>query len=57
MLTSKDFISTAKKIKSMQDRAAAFASADAMAEIFSNSNPRFDRERFFTACGIKDGSK
>lgn len=36
----------------MGARAVLIATAEAFADAFAKENPRFDRDRFLTACGI-----
>lgn len=55
MMTRKDYIDAAKRIvgsdysPAMKKTVALF-----MAGFFANDNPRFDRQRFFKACGVEE---
>lgn len=40
--------------KDVQDANVGEQIAYALAEQFKQNNPRFDRDKFLTACGIKD---
>ena len=51
-MTRKHFIAMAKEINSMQDRRSARIAAEAFAAVASAVNPRFDFNRFYTACGV-----
>ncbi len=59
-MTRKDYIAFAKIIRAHRERwldedcgecPPILAIADDMADLFSNDNPRFDRQRFLQACG------
>ena len=66
MATKRDFITVSNSIKANMDKArgemsvdgfkAYFALtmelADNMADKYQNDNPRFDRQRFMSACGF-----
>jgi len=52
MTTKKDFIAAAKQIAAMQDKTEAETMAKGFAEMFSRQNPRFDFNRFYSACGV-----
>jgi len=53
MTTKKDFIATAKMIAEMQDRAEAKKLAENFAKIYSQQNPRFDYNKFYSACKVQ----
>ncbi len=57
MTTKKTFIAIAAQIARMPDstddyRRAKVDIADAIADVFQKQNPRFDREKFYKACGV-----
>jgi hypothetical protein len=54
MATRKDFVSAAIEIKNMGDRKSAKVVAKIIARIFADGNPRFDFQRFYSACEIED---
>lgn len=51
-MTKKHFIATAKIIAGMKNKEAQRIMADHWAKEFAKVNPRFDRARFFQACGL-----
>jgi hypothetical protein len=56
-MSKKDFDELAELVRSRQDvddvtYASRVAFAEALADFCEKRNPRFDRERFFVACGI-----
>ena len=61
-MSKKHFEAAAAKIRGMMEesqvtldnqlRQRALAAAEVFASVASEFNPRFDRARFFTACGI-----
>lgn len=61
-MTRKDFQALASALKAQRDSYAPhwdanlfrahFDACKAVADVCGASNPRFDRDRFFTACGI-----
>lgn len=51
-MTRKHFIAMACEINEMPDRKAARIVAEAFAQVASAVNPRFDFNRFYTACGV-----
>ena len=51
-MSRKHFVAMAKQIKEMQDRQSARIAAEAFASVASAVNPRFDFNRFYTACGV-----
>lgn len=53
MTTKKDFIAAAKEIAAMQDKTEAKKLAESFANIFSKQNPRFDFNKFYSACKIQ----
>ena len=42
----------AKEISQMPDRKSAKIAAEAFAQVARSVNPRFDFNRFYTACGV-----
>ena len=65
MMTKKDYVAIAKVISwhvadyatdDLQDTDHGLGPLiDSLAALFAADNPRFDRARFLTACGIKQG--
>jgi len=53
-MTKKCFIQAAKIVVELKDREDAKKQAETLAHLFALSNPRFDRGKFFTACGVSD---
>ena len=51
-MSKKHFIAMAKEISSMPDRNAARITAESFARVAQAANPRFDLNRFLTACGV-----
>ena len=49
MMTRQHYIKVAKIVKEATTRAKF---AEELAEMFTADNPRFDRERFYIACGV-----
>jgi hypothetical protein len=56
-MTKKHFIPVAKMISELQDRKQAEYWAEWFADFFANYNPRFDRQKFLTACGVDKKTK
>ncbi len=56
MMTRKHYVKFARMIAEMLDRVEARRMAEALCEEFSTDNPRFDRSRFLTACGLENPS-
>lgn len=52
MSTRKHFIAAAKAVALITDTAKRKEMAEHHAALFSAENPRFDRSRFFAACGL-----
>ena len=52
MTTKKDFVQAAKEISLIPDKNQKEEAANLFVQIFSKQNPRFDKARFLTACGI-----
>lgn len=52
MLTRKHFQAAADDVRKIVDIFERRAAAEALAGHFERSNPRFDRDRFFAACGL-----
>jgi len=57
-MTRKDYVLLAAAIASMPShaptlRAATRSAALVIADALAKDNPRFDRERFLTACGVQ----
>ena len=50
MTTKKDFIFTAKTVAAMLNREDAKKAAEVFCKVYSEQNPRFDKERFLKAC-------
>lgn len=53
MTTKKTFIQTAKMLAEMTDRNEAKKMAENFAKIYASQNPRFDYNRFYSACNVK----
>lgn len=51
-MTRKHFQAVADTIRAIPSPAKRKEQAEYHAKIFAKSNPRFDRARFFTACGL-----
>ena len=51
-MTKKHFTELAKAISAIMDQNARLQAASAVAGVASKLNPRFDADRFFTACGV-----
>lgn len=51
-MTRKDFELVAEYIRSIMDPHARLQAAVAVGSAFKISNPRFDQDRFFRACGV-----
>ena len=51
-MTRKHFIAMAREIAQMPDRKSARVAAEAFAQVAYAVNPRFNFNRFYTACGI-----
>jgi hypothetical protein len=51
-MTRKHFIAMAQEIAQMADRKSARIAAEAFAQVARAVNPRFDFNRFYTACGV-----
>lgn len=51
-MTRKHFIAMAQEISQMSDRKAAKVVAEAFAQVAVTVNPRFNFNRFYTACGV-----
>jgi len=55
-MTRKDYVMIAEVIKNLDeviDEYALEVLADNMADSLESDNPRFDRDRFLSACGVK----
>lgn len=52
MTTKKDFIHAAKTIAQITDKDEKTNVANNFAKVFSESNPRFNKAKFLTACGL-----
>ncbi len=63
-MTRKDYILIAEAVKASRPEtphspddkpylSQCFATANALARALANDNPRFDRERFLKACGVR----
>ena len=53
MTTKKDFIQAAKTISEIENAEKRKEIAESYCTTFSKNNPRFDRQRFLTACNVK----
>lgn len=53
-MTKKHFIAVAKMIAELEDRKEADYLAIWFAEFFKKYNPRFDDEKFLSACNYRD---
>ena len=51
-MTRKHFREFAAYIASLEDRVFALKAAEGFALIAKKSNPRFDRQKFYDACGL-----
>ena len=51
-MTRKHFVAMAQEIAQMPDRKSARIAAEAFAQVACAVNPRFDFDRFYTACGV-----
>ena len=51
-MTRKHFVAMAQEIAQMPDRKSAKIAAEAFAQVARSVNPRFDFNRFYTACGV-----
>lgn len=51
-MTRKHFQMMADSLKVISDKKKKLELAEKAAEIFAKANPRFDRARFMTACGL-----
>ena len=51
-MTKKHFIAMAQEISQMPDRKSARIAAEAFAQVARAVNPRFNFDRFYTACGV-----
>jgi hypothetical protein len=51
-MTRKHFVAMAKEIAEMPDRKSARIAAEAFALVARAVNPRFNFDRFYTACGV-----
>ena len=57
MMTRKDYVATAEILSDVADvidDVVLYALAKDFSNYFSKDNPRFDRDRFFRAVGIKN---
>ena len=52
MSTRKHFVEMAKIISKIVGKQSRKAQAESVAFIFAGQNPRFDKTRFFAACGL-----
>lgn len=52
-MTKKDFVAIAASIKAIDSPTQRKLVAASMVNTCTRSNPRFDRDRFLTACGVK----
>ena len=55
MMTRKHFKVFAASIEKLVNRDAAYGMACDVADVCAKDNPRFDRVRFFEACGFPGG--
>lgn len=51
-MSKKHFVAIASHLRRVDDLAARQIAADAISEIAQSLNPRFDKSRFMTACGL-----
>ena len=51
-MTRKDFIALAASIRNIADLNTRKAMAKNQAVLCASANPRFDKARFFAACGV-----
>ena len=52
MSTRKRFVAVAAQIAKIRTVSARKAEAEKFASVFAGENPRFDKARFFAACGL-----
>lgn len=52
MTTKKDFIQAAKTIAQITNKDEKSNVANNFVKIFAEQNPRFDKAKFLTACGL-----
>ena len=57
MMTRRHFQQAADRIAEHDDRQQAQAAAEILASIFRESNPRFNRDRFYRAGGLDGNGK
>lgn len=61
MMSKKHYVEIAKAIRACEQPATVETAASIselaqrLASVFQNDNPRFDRARFLTACGLGEG--
>ena len=53
MTTKKDFIQAAKTISEIENSEKRKEIAETYCTTFAQSNPRFDKNKFFTACNVQ----
>jgi hypothetical protein len=53
-MSKKHFELLAQKIREIRDPLARLQAAEAVSEVGRITNPRFDSDRFYRACGIED---
>lgn len=52
-MTKKDFILQANTVKLIENKALRKEQAEFLADINAKSNPRFNKDIFLKACGVK----
>lgn len=52
-MSRKHFELLAQKIKAIRDPLSRLQAAEAVSEVGRITNPRFDQDRFYRACGIE----
>jgi hypothetical protein len=53
-MTRKDFKLIAETVKAIENKKVRKTVAEVNADACAKSNPRFDKSRFFAACGVSE---
>ena len=51
-MTKKDYIKIANALRGMEVNETFLEVVRRLCDVFINNNPRFNKERFFEACGV-----